>query len=154
MRSGRSMSGGRSCGRQTVAVVATLVAAVAGGCHGDGGRSAGAERQTVVAAAANVGATGAQIVAAIQAQASSPVQAAVAQSFKNATAGGLQPQFPSAAVAAEAKPASVVLPQVASGAMHLQDAASGVTVDFSFSAALPIPAQTVGGYIVYPAALG
>ncbi len=158
MSLGCCVSAGRSWARQASAVV---VALTLGGCHGDGASSAAREQQRVAAAvasanaaaAAAVGATGAQIIAAVQTQAGSPVAAGVADSFKGA-AGGLQPQFAAAVVAAESKPANVVLPQVASGAMHVQDKASGASVDVSIPGAQAVTAQTVNGYVVYPSALG
>src|SRR5947208_447696 len=107
---------GRRTTRQIIAVVG-LVAAGAPACR-NGGSGSGVERQPIAAAtaAAPAAANAAQIVAAVQAHPRSPVGAGVAQSFKT-VAGGLQPQFPAAAVGMERKPGSVVLPQAASGAM-------------------------------------
>jgi hypothetical protein len=137
--------------------VATIVAVMVCACRDDGARNADHERSIIAAAAAAAAAsptaTGAQIIAAVQSQAGSPVQAAVAQSFKSGTSG-LQPQFAAAAAAAVGKQANVVLPQVASGAMHVQEQASGAAVDVSLPAAQSVAAQTVGGYVVYPSALG
>jgi RHS repeat-associated protein len=130
-----------------------MAALTLGACHGDRSGSGETTPQPIGAAAAAGASTASQILAAIQSQTGTPVLPAVAQSFKTATTGGLQPQFPAAAVAAEKKLASVVLPQVASGAMQLQDSATGATVNFTLSGAQPVAAQTVSGYVIYPAAL-
>ena len=106
------------------------------------------------ASALTVGATASasQIVTAIQAQPGSPVQSAVAQGFASAAAG-LQPQFAAATLAGESKPAQVVLPAFCNSALHLQDNTSGATIDVTLKGALPVPAQTASGYVIYPAAL-
>jgi hypothetical protein len=98
-------------------------------------------------------ATASQILAAAQAQPGSPVQPAVAQGFASA-AGALRPQFAASALATESKPASLVLPQLCTAAVHLADVASGAAIDISLNGALPVAAQTVGGYVVYPSAFG
>src|SRR5207237_425340 len=54
----------------------------------------------------------------------------------------------------EAKAAGVSLPQVCSGKMHLKDTASGAAVDVALSGATAVAGQSVGGIVVYPAALG
>jgi RHS repeat-associated protein len=77
----------------------------------------------------------------------------VAQGFASAS-GALRPQFSASAVAAESKQASLVLPQLCTAAVHLADVASGAAVDISLNGALPVAAQTVGGYVVYPSAFG
>lgn len=154
--SGRDLSADRSGFHHTFALVVLLYAGGVAACRHEGKEEKGEGHIAVAAGVGTVGtptATAAQIVAAIQAQPGSPVQAAVAQSARTVT-GGLQAQFPAAAVAAVKKPATVVLPQAASGVMHLKDTSSGATVDISLSTALPVPAQIVGGYVVYPAALG
>ncbi|HXU62114.1 MAG TPA: kelch repeat-containing protein, partial [Polyangia bacterium] len=127
-----------------------LGAAGSGACRNNGSPGAGSDRQASALSVAT--ATGAQVLAAARAQSGSPIQPDVAQGF-NAVAGGLQPQFPAATSAAEVKPANLVLPQTASGAAHLVDTKSGAAVDVALSGGLPVPAQTVGGYVIYPAAL-
>ena len=110
--------------------------------------------ETPASASANVTtASASQILAAAQSQPGSPVQPAVAQGFASA-AGALRPQFSAAAIATEPKLANVLLPQLCTAALHLADVASGVAVDISLNGALPVPAQAVGGYVVYPSAFG
>lgn len=125
---------------------------VAGSCRNN---SAGGNGTPVVqvASALTVSATASasQIVAAIQALPGSPVQSAITQGFAS-VAGGLQPQFAAATLAAESKPAQVVLPALCNSALHLQDTTSGAAVDVTLEGALPVAAQTVSGYIVYPGA--
>ena len=112
-----------------------------GACHKDDAGMSDAER---VAAAVTVATTGtaAQILAAVQAQARSPVQAAVASGL-TAASGGLKPQLPAGALASEPKPATVVLPQLGSGAMHLQDTTSGAAVDITLQGAAAVAAHAV-----------
>lgn len=128
-----------------------------GACRRETSTPADRERKLVAAAAAAIaavpGATGAQIVAAMQLQVGSPVQPAVAQSLQSVTAG-LRPQFAAADLAGESKPANVLFPQTASASMHLEDKTTGDGVDVSLPAAQAVSAQSVGGYVVYPAALG
>ncbi|HVV50676.1 MAG TPA: kelch repeat-containing protein, partial [Polyangia bacterium] len=134
-----------------VIVAATLALLAAGACRRDG--AGGAERRAsdLTSASAGVASAG-QILAAGQAQAGSPLAPGVAQSFA-AVAGGLRPQFASATAAAESRLAAVVLPQLASASMHLADVTSGLSVDVALAGALPVPAQALSGYVVYPAAL-
>jgi RHS repeat-associated protein len=132
--------------------LAVLVSAAVAACQGRGPGSAdGVSSQTRTSAISSA-ATASQILAAVQAQPGSPVQAAVASGFTTAS-GRLSPQFSAAALASESKRASVGLPLLASGAMHLQDNSSGAAVDVALSGAAPVAAQTSGGYVVYPAAL-
>jgi hypothetical protein len=131
--------------------IATVL--LAGSCRNNStGGNASLDQRT---SALTVGSTASasQILAAVQAQAGSPVQPAVAQGFASLS-GALRPQFAAAAIAAEPKPATVVLPQLCTGALHLADVASGAAVDISLNGALPVAAQTVGGYVVYPSAFG
>jgi hypothetical protein len=95
----------------------------------------------------------AQILAAAQAQPGSPVLPAIAQGFTSAS-GALRPQFSAASTATESKPANVLLPQLCTTAVRLVDVASGASVDISLNGALPVAAQTVGGYAIYPSAFG
>jgi hypothetical protein len=131
-----------------VAAMALAVASCRSNTDGSGDRRASGLTVGTVGTAA----TAAQILAAVQAQTGSPVQAGVAQTFSSVT-GGLQPQFATTALAGESKLAKVVLPSLATSAMHLQDVTSGAAVDVTLNGALPIPAQAVSGYVVYPAAL-
>ena len=55
---------------------------------------------------------------------------------------------------AESKPASLVLPQLVHGGAPSGDVASGAAVDITLNGALPVAAQTVGGYVVYPGGFG
>ncbi len=126
------------------------VAAVSGACRDRERPEEHAGRAAV--AAAGTSATAAQILAAVQAQSGSPLLPAVAQSFKTVT-GGLQAQFPAAALAAAKKPAAVVLSAAASGVSSVKDATSGVDLGIALAASLSVPAQTLSGYVIYPAAL-
>jgi hypothetical protein len=141
----------RACGL----ALALLTFAAAAACQNrDSHTVGGVAAQTQTSAAANLtAATASQILAAAQAQPGSPMQSAVAQGFASAS-GALRPQFAASALAAEPKPASLVLPQLCTAAVHLADVASGAAVDISLNGALPAAAQTVGGYVVYPSAFG
>jgi RHS repeat-associated protein len=122
-------------------------------CHGnrgDGGNASSSRESAVTATSA---ASAAQILAALQAAPGSPLQAGIAQGF-DTVSGSLRPQISTATLSGEPKPASLLLPQTCSAAAHLQDVASGLAVDVSLVGALPVAAQTTGGYVVYPAALG
>ena len=134
--------------------LAALAVQAGAACQNRDPRSVGVAAETQASGLATIPtASASQILAAIQAQPGSPVQPAVAQGFASA-AGGLRPQFSAAATATEPKPASVVLPQLCTAALHLADVASGAAVDISLNGALAVAAQTVGGYVVYPSALG
>ena len=136
-----------------VALAALTFAAVAA-CQNRDSRSGGVSAETQTSAVGSVTtATASQILAAVQAQPGSPVQPAVAQGFASAS-GALRPQFAASAMAAEPKPASVVLPQLCTAALHLSDVTSGAAVDISLNGTLPVAAQTVGGYVVYPNGFG
>ena len=137
-----------------VALVGLTVAAGLA-CQSRDSRSGGGvavETQMSSAATATT-ATASQILTAVQAQPGSPVQPAVAHGFASSS-GALRPQFLASALAAESKPANVVLPQLCTAALHLADVASGAAVDISLNGALPVAAQTVGGYVIYPSAFG
>ena len=135
------------------AFLGTLLAVFPAACQspGQGGASKAAETRS--SALTSTAASAAQILAAVQAQPGSPVQPAIAQGFASAS-GALRPQFAASAIAAEPKPASLVLPQLCTAAVHLADVTSGAAVDISLNGALPVAAQTVGGYVVYPSAFG
>lgn len=120
-------------------------------CQGGPGSST-APQSEALASALTASASAGQILAALQSQPGSPVGTGVAQGFDQVT-GGLGPQIPSAAAGSETRRARVVLPATCSAAAHVQDVTSGVAVDVSLKGALPVPAQTASGYVVYPAAL-
>src|SRR6185312_15827239 len=63
------------------------------------------------------------------------------------------PLLSAAASAHESKPARVSIPRFSDGATHLEDGASGTSVDVTLQGASPRAAQTIGGYVVYPGAL-
>jgi RHS repeat-associated protein len=146
---------GRQARRNGPSIVAIAAATMlaASSCRNNPG--SGSESSARIASALTVGSTASasQILAALEAQPGSPVQAAVAQGFAS-VAGGVLPQFSTSASAAESKPATVVLPQLSTAAVHLADVTSGASVEFSLNGALPVVAQTVGGYVVYPGAFG
>src|SRR6185312_6795706 len=120
---------------------AALVAIVPAACQSPGkGGGTAKSYESRGAALTSTAASAAQILAAAQAQPGSPVQPAVAQGFASAS-GALRPQFAASALAGESKPASLVLPQLCTAAVHLADVASGASVDISLNGALPVPAQ-------------
>ncbi len=89
------------------------------------------------------------LLATLQGRPGSPLEAGVAQTI-NSASGGLKPTFPTAVTAGEPKPAKVVLPQQASGALHLEDLATGVAADVVLQGAQVVAGQVVNGYVVYP----
>ena len=100
-----------------------------------------------MAAAANPSA----VVAGLKARAGSPVGPSVAAGF-DTVAGGLNPRFAAADLAAEPAAARVTLPAQANAALHLEDAATGTAVDVKLQGAAAVAGQAAGGYVVYPAA--
>ena len=123
-------------------VIVVLLAAFGACCRGqdDGGRLPSP------AAAGDARA----IVAALKARAGSPLQAGLAERFEIA-AGRLRPQFSTTTTAAAEKAglARVTLPANAGAPLHLEDAASGTSVDVTLKDARPVAAQTTDGYVVY-----
>jgi hypothetical protein len=92
------------------------------------------------------------LVATLKARPGSPLGADVANGF-DAVSGGLKPRFAAGDVGGESKPARVTLPSSATGALHLEDAASNAAVDVTLRGAAAA-AQPSNGYIVYANALG
>src|SRR5262245_26178015 len=68
------------------------------------------------------------LLATLRARPGSPIGGPVAQTIDLA-GSNLKPKFAPAAAAGESKSAKINLPVQATGAMHLEDAASGVAVD-------------------------
>src|SRR6185312_8901862 len=87
-----------------------------------------------------------QALAGTQALAGSTLPAGLAQGFE-AAVGGVRPLFSAAASAHESKPARVSIPRFSDGATHLEDGASGTSVDVTLQGASPRAAQTIGGYV-------
>ena len=119
----------------TVAILATL------GCKGESAR-----RDDAAGLHAGADAT----VAALRARPQSPLGASVASGF-DAVSDGFSPRFAASAGRVSAR---AVLPARASGAIHLEDAASGARADVSLDGARDVAAQASGGYVVYPGAHG
>src|SRR5262249_33870343 len=93
----------------------------------------------------------ASVVATLKARPSSPLGPSIATGF-DSVSGGLKPRFAAADVAGESKAARVTLPAQASGALHLEDAATGIALDVALQGAGAVAGQTTDGYVVYSGA--
>jgi hypothetical protein len=104
-----------------------------GSCHGNGSPGGGeAEARDVLTT--------------LRARPASPIGQGLAESFEPVR-GGLRPKFGAAATSA-----GVVLPERATAATHVEDAATGTSVEISLRGARDVVGRSSGGYLVYPAA--
>ncbi len=125
----------------------TVAALVAAGACSRGEQPAVERKANTVLAAVDP----AVLLATLRSRPGTPVGAGVAQTI-DVAAGKLKPTFAASVAAGEAKPANVTLPAQSTGALHLEDAATGVAVDVTLQGALAVAGQVADGFVVYPAA--